>query len=164
MSRTFEEARTSVGSVSKTRQAVLALMLAGTVSCGGCVAPAFDSGAFTHNAIEALDSAKSETTTATLALRAKLDDRLTQAYADRVVTDSEEAIGPIEDSFGAVDPPTSDDVELRDEVTELLGNAADGLAAARIAVRSHDESQMRQSLSELDKLADRLEQKSEALG
>jgi rRNA processing protein Gar1 len=127
------------------------------------VAPAFDSGAFTHNAIEALDSAQSESTTAALALRARLDDKLPQPYVDNVVTDSEQAIGPIQDSFGSVDPPIRADNQLRDAVSRLLGDTADALAAARIAVRQHDESGMRQSATDLEKLAQQLEQKSQAL-
>lgn len=127
------------------------------------MAPAFDSGAFTHNAIEALDSAQSESTTAALALRARLDDKLPQPYVDNVVTDSEQAIGPIQDSFGSVDPPIRADNQLRDAVSRLLGDTADALAAARIAVRQHDESGMRQSATDLEKLAQQLEQKSQAL-
>ena len=127
------------------------------------MAPAFDSGAFTHNAIEALDSAQSESTTAALALRARLDDKLPQPYVDNVVTDSEQAIGPIQDSFGSVDPPIRADNQLRDAVSRLLGDTADALAAARIAVRQDDESGMRQSATDLEKLAQQLEQKSQAL-
>ena len=142
---------------------LVALLAAALLCCAGCVAPAFDSGAFKHNAIQALDSAQSTTTTAVLALKANLEDRMTQAYVDTLVTEAEEGIGPIQDSFGSVDPPTTADHELRDEVTQLLGNAADALAAARIAVREHNESDMRQSVTELAKLADQLEQKSQAL-
>ena len=147
----------------RTARGCLALSLAAALSWGGCVAPAFDSGAFTHNAIEALDSAQSESTTAALALRARLDDKLPQPYVDNVVTDSEQAIGPIQDSFGSVDPPIRADNQLRDAVSRLLGDTADALAAARIAVRQHDESGMRQSATDLEKLAQQLEQKSQAL-
>jgi hypothetical protein len=129
----------------------------------GCVAPAFDSGAFKHNAIEALDAASSEATTAVLALRARLDDRLTQPYVDTIVTASEKALGPIQDSFGSVDAPSTADDALRDDVSGLLADAEDALTAARIAVRRHDEGAMRDSLAKLGTVASRLEKKSDSL-
>ena len=133
------------------------------VALGGCVAPALDSGAFKHNAIEALDSASSETTTVVLALREKLANHITQPYVDTVVTASEKALGPIEDSFGTVDAPSTADDALRDDVTGLLGDAKDALTDARIAVRRHDEAAMRESLSKLGTVTDQLEQKSDSL-
>ena len=143
--------------------AVACVALSACIAVGGCVAPAFDSGAFTHNAIVALDAATSETRTAGLALQGKLDDRLTQPYVDTVVTESEEAIGPIQDSFGSVDPPSEADDALRDDVTALLGDAEDALSAARIAVRHHDEAAMQASLTELGKVSDELKKKSDEL-
>jgi len=142
--------------------AMVAASLLGAV-LGGCIAPAFDSGAFTHNAIEALDAATSETRTARLALQAKLGDRVTQPYVDTVVTASEKALGPIQDSFGTVDAPSTTDDALRDDVTTLLSDAADALTAARIAVRRHDEAAMKGSVAELGSVSDRLERKSDSL-
>ena len=147
----------------RSARSLLAAGLLGSLCVAGCVAPAFDSGAFTHNAIEALDSAQSQTRTAYLAVQAKLDDKLTQPYVDNVVTESEDAMGPIEDSFGNVDPPTAADGKLRDDVGQLLSDAADVLSTARIAVREHDEPGMRQSVKDLGSLADQLEKKSQAL-
>jgi len=142
------------------------VVAAATLLCavlGGCVAPAFDSGAFTRNAIEALDAATSETRTARLAVLARLRDRVTQPYADTVVTASEKALGPIQDSFGTVDAPSTTDDALRDDVTTLLGDAADAVTSARIAVRRHDEAAMQDSVAELGSVSDRLERKSDSL-
>lgn len=143
------------------RMPLLVLLLC--LVLGGCVAPAFDSGAYTQNAIAALESAVSVNRTAALALRARLDDRATRAYADTVVTGSEEAIAPLEASFGDVDPSSRDDDELHASVMALLGDTSDALAVARIAVRRDDRSGMRSSVEELTRLGDRLEAAAESL-
>lgn len=114
------------------------LVLAAALTLGGCVTPAFDHGAYLENAKAALQSAVSETATARLAVRARLDGRSPSAYADTVVTDSEKALGPIEASFGGVDPPITSDDALRDSTLKHLGSASDALAQARLAVRRDD--------------------------
>ena len=139
------------------------LLLAGVLVLGGCVAPAFDSGAFHRNAVEALDSAVSETRAAALAVEQHLAGRVVRPYADTVVTDSEDALGPVEDDFGNVDPPTRADEKLRDEVGGLLSDAGDALSTARIALRRGDTAGMTKSLADLTALADRMEKAAEAL-
>lgn len=129
----------------------------------GCVAPAPDSGAYLENADSALSSAVSELRTAAQVLRNSLSDNTTTAYANTVVTASESAIGPVEDSFGNVDPPDPPADELRDKVMTMLGDASDACATARIAVRRGDRDQIRASASELSALADRMEQFREGL-
>ena len=140
--------------------ALLATALLGT---GGCIAPSPDSGAYRVNARTALSAAASEARTGALAAQALLDEQLTQPYADTVVTESEEALGPIEDSFGAVDPPSPSADALRTGTTDLLSDAADALADARIAVRRGDRPGMRAAVVRLTKVGDELEQASEAL-
>jgi hypothetical protein len=80
-----------------------------------------------------------------------------------VVTDSESAMSPIQDSYGSVDPPSPSDDRQRDQVMSLLGDAADALAAARIAVRRDDPAQMRAAFKNLDDVSHRLEQAKQAL-
>ncbi len=130
----------------------------------GCVAPAVNSGAFTENATAALSSTVGVARTASLAVHARLEDRVTKPYTDTVVTESESALGPIQASFGNVDPPTPQDDPLRDRVMSLLGDTADALADARIAVRRQDSAQMRESARTLDQLADQMELTKDGLG
>lgn len=136
------------------RRAVVALLSA--LVLGGCVTPAPDHGAFLENAKGALQSAVSETATASLAVRARLKDQSTKAYADTVVTASEKALGPIQTSFGGVDPPTRTDDALRKATMDHLGSAADALAAARIAVRRDDPTAMRAAVGQLGQATDEL--------
>jgi hypothetical protein len=130
----------------------------------GCATPAFTQGAYEQNAKSALESASSETASAAMALKARISDQATNAYADTVVTESEQAMGGIESSFGGVDPPTPAQDSLRDSVEEVLGNAEDALAAARIALRRDDPADMREAAVGLDDVTDALEQAREKLG
>jgi hypothetical protein len=130
----------------------------------GCVVPARDAGAFRANAKAALSSAVSEARTGSLALKARVAGKVTNAYVDTVVTDSETAIGPIEDSFGNVDPPGAREDHLRTDVMTLLGDTADAFATARIAVRRDDAGQMRTSATALAQLADRMDDAKDGLG
>ncbi|MGN7247319.1 hypothetical protein ACTHQ1_06275 [Janibacter anophelis] len=82
----------------------LAATVVGAVLLTGCVTPALDSGAFRHNARGAVGSGLSETSTAALTVEQVLAGRLTDAVADTSLSNCEDAIGPIEDSFGKVQP------------------------------------------------------------
>ena len=141
-----------------------ATMLVGlAMALTGCVAPALDSGAFQRNALHALDSAVSDARTGAMTLELHLANRVLRPYADTVLTESEDAIGPVEDSFGAVDPPTDADATLRTEVGDLLTDAGDALADARIALRTGDRAAMADSVTQLRQVADTMEQAAERL-
>jgi len=133
------------------------------LALSGCVAPALDSGAFQQNAIGALDSAVSTSRVAALALDARVRDRITPAYADTLVTEAEEAIDPVEASFGSVDPPDPTLDELRKAVLDQLGDTGDLLAEARIAVRRGDTHSMATLAGDLRRVADSMDQHAEAL-
>ena len=138
--------------------------LAAVVVLGGCVTPALDDGAFRVNATSALESAVSVTTSADLAVQARLGDQATRAYTDVVVTESEKEIQPIEASFGGVDPPNPSNDELRDTVLEALGAAGDALAHARIAVRRDDRQAMEDAHDELATAVQQLTTLRESIG
>lgn len=133
------------------------------VLLAGCVTPAFDRGAYLQNAKAALESGVSEVRTAQLAVEARLQGDATRAFTDTVVTTSEGALGPVQLSFGGVDPVDRRDDELRTRVLGELGNAEDVLADARLAVRRDDRPALRQSAAELREAGDRLEQTRSAL-
>ncbi len=154
-------AERSGNAVRALLRGVAVATLAGTLSA--CVAPALDSGAYERNAIQALDSGVSDTRTGAMALQNLLARRIPRPYGDTVVTDSEKSLGPVEDSFGAVDPPSPADERLRDVVVALLSDAGDALAEARIAVRHDDRADMATSMNTLRVLANRMELLSERL-
>jgi hypothetical protein len=122
------------------------LQTAGALACvvfaTGCVAPAWNGSAYRDDASKAVGSGLSEAMTAHLMIGQFLRDRTTSEFADVVITNDESAMGPIQDSFGSVQPPTPSDDSLRDEVLQLLGDEQVALAQARIAVRRSDSSSL----------------------
>jgi hypothetical protein len=133
------------------RAVIAAALVAAVLS--SCVTPALNRGAFVENGKRALDSTISATAAATLALNARLDGNATKAFSDVVVTESESAIAPVENSFGGVDPPSSAEDELRTAVLGVIGDAGNALASARIAVRRDDPDAMRQAVDQLNALS-----------
>jgi hypothetical protein len=104
----------------------------------GCVGPARNSDNYHGDASAAVRSGLSEALTARLVIRQFLNRHATGEYADVLLTDSESALGPIQDSFGSRDPDSPRDDDLRDTVLQMLGDEQDALAHARIAMRRSD--------------------------
>ena len=73
-------------------------------------------------------------------------------------------MAPIEASFGAVDPPTPAEDDLRDQVLAVLGAADDALAAARIAIRRDSRSELGTADGDLAKARAGLEKLRGSLG
>jgi hypothetical protein len=147
-----------------TRRALAASTVGAVLALTGCVTPAFDSGAFRQNARGAVGSGLSETATAELVVRQVLQDRVTDAVADTSLSGCEDAIGPIEDSFGKVQPPHGRDDSLRSDVLSALGDADEAIADARIAARRHDTNGLRQALHDLEATVRTFEQLEQDLG
>lgn len=130
----------------------------------GCVSPAFNHGAFRENASGAVGSALSESLTARLTIDALSAGKVTVAAANTIITENEDALGPIQSSFGNVDPPTRPDDSLRDAVVKALGDAEDAIAQARIAVRRGDDEGLREARASLEKASHALQQMKRQLG
>ena len=115
---------------------LVAAVVAGSVT--GCVGPARNSDNYHGDASAAVDSGLSEGLTARIVIRQFLNHHATGEYADVLLTDSETAMGPIQDSFGSRQPDSPQDDDLRDTVLQMLNDEADALAHARIAMRRSD--------------------------
>jgi hypothetical protein len=144
----------------RVRAATAALVL--SLALGGCVSPAFGPDSYRGKAEQAVGAAISEVGTAQLVVEQVLGGRLPKAYADEVVSASEDALDSISASLGSVQPPTESD-EIRDEALELIGDAEEAVADARIAVRRGDTTaleglaeQLRQLGEDLTALEERL--------
>jgi len=137
-------------------------MLALTLS--GCVGPARNSDNYHGDASAAVESGLSEALTAHLVIGQWLDSHATGEYADVVLTDSEPAPGPIQDSFGSRQPDSPSDDDLRDTVLRILGDEEDALAHARIAVRRSDVAGLRLADSEITDAIDDLTKAQASLG
>jgi hypothetical protein len=111
---------------------------AAALALTGCVGPARNSDNYHGDASAAVRSGLSEAQTARLVIRQFLNHHATGEYADVLLTGSETAIGPIQDSFGSRQPDSPRNDDLRDTVLQMLGDEEDALAHARIAVRRSD--------------------------
>ncbi len=139
-----------------TRRAVVGAAVA-TLALSGCVVPAVNAGAFHENAVAAIESGIAETETAALTVEQVLADEITGPLADITLSTCEDAIGPIEDSFGKVQPPTPRQDPLRTAVLTALGDAGSAIADARIAARRADRRGLRAALGDLEEASAALE-------
>lgn len=155
--------RAPSGRPRPARATVAASVLLSASLGSACATPAFDRGAYLQNAKAALESATSEARTAELAASARLSGRATRVYADTVITDSEKAMGPIQSSFGGVDPASRQDDALRDKVLGELGDTEDALAQARIAVRRDDRPMLERARIELAERGQKLQDTRDSL-
>lgn len=146
-----------------SRRHVVVMVLAALLLTG-CVTPALDGGAFRQNARGAVESGLSETSTAALVVEQILSDKLTRGVADTSLSNCEDAIGPIEDSFGKVQPPRRRDDALRTQVLTSLSDADSAVADARIAARRDDRKALRTALADLESTSRDLERLEKALG
>jgi hypothetical protein len=138
--------------------AVVLPFLAGAVLLAGCVGPATTVAAYEGKAIHAAQAAQSEVQTARLAAEQRLAGRLQQAYLETMLSDSEDAMSSVQDSFDSIQPPNNSAVDnLRDELDPLLSDASDALSQLRIEGRREDRAQMAKIASSLSKLADKLD-------
>ena len=148
--------------MSRSARAAAAAVLAFTLS--GCVGPGRNSDNYHGDASAAVKSGLSQALTAHLVIGQWLDNHATGEYADVVLTDSESALGPIQDSFGSRQPDSPRDDDLRSTVLQMLGDEQDALAHARIAVRRSDVSGLRQADSEITDTIDSLTKAQVSLG
>jgi outer membrane murein-binding lipoprotein Lpp len=137
------------------------LVVAGLL-LAGCVTPATGAESYHDKASTSVRAAASEVATAQLTVRLLRRNRIQKAYADETVTANETALGSIGNAFGSVQPPAGDD-QLRDDVSNLVSDAEDAAAHARIAVRRGAPSDLAVAAKELTKSAADLSKAQKAL-
>lgn len=130
--------------------AVLALVV---LVATGCAGPTTTDRALRKQAVLSSEAAASELGTLELAMRSQLAGRACWAFTDVTVTASEEAASTIEETFTSRQPPRSSGPLYR-RTGDLLGEAADLTTDVRIAVRRHDEPELRRLAREVGPLLD----------
>jgi hypothetical protein len=136
-------------------RAVAVLVAVGVL--GGCVTPATGAGTYRAKARSSVQAAISETETTRITLQNLERGRIFDPTADEIVTANETALGSIAATFGSVQPPAGND-RLRDETSQLLSDAEDAVAAARIAVRRSDAGGIQDALTGVQKVGKQLDQ------
>lgn len=96
-----------------------------------------------------VEAALSEVSTTRVSVEQLLEQRILGPYADVVITDSESALGSIDSAFGSIQPPTKAADEIRDATTQVLTQAEDAVATARVSARRGDQAGLEQALRDL---------------
>jgi hypothetical protein len=91
-----------------------------------------------RKATKTVEVAQSSVQTVLLTVDAIDDDGAFGPYLGRVIGQAEEDASAALDAFSVVQPPSTDADGVRREVNELVGDAIDVLAEARIAMRRSD--------------------------
>jgi hypothetical protein len=109
------------------------------LALSGCVGPARTTQTYEGKAVRTANDSLSALQTALLSVTTSQRGRLTQAYLETVLTNSEDAFSSIQATFDSIQPPnTARAAELRDDLDKLLSDGADGLAQLRILARQHE--------------------------
>jgi hypothetical protein len=133
---------------------------AAVVVGAGCIShpvgPARTVGKYTGKATTTAKSALSQVETVRLAAEVADRDDGTSTYIAVVVSEAEEAVDGLSGTFESIQPPAEAADQLRDELSGLLSDALDHIAAVRIAVRRGTLRGLRQVAEPLDGDADAL--------
>jgi hypothetical protein len=143
------------------RRAAAALALVTALLLAGCVEPAHGSADYAAKAAMTAKTAADDVQTARLAARLGGEDRAFDPYLDTVISNAEDDLAAATQAFDTVQPPAPADDELRRRLDAVLQEAADGVAALRIAVRRHGGGALPEVARPLARVAAELQQLGE---
>ena len=117
-------------------------MLVMGMAVAGCtthsVGPARTDDDFERKALTTAKDSLSAVETVRLLADASLQGNTLGPYASVAVSEQEDTLASIDGDFRSIQPPSAEAVPLRDELTEIVGQAIDHLADVRIAIRGGD--------------------------
>ncbi len=137
-----------------------ALLLLGLTGCAVPSSP--DARDWRRSARQSVGDVASEVETARTALRQLAADRFVGRYATVLLVDAEEAAGKATDTITIQQPPRAEQARY-DEVSAALGDAADLVTQARIAVARGSEQDYPALVEDLGKTGDELAELEEQL-
>lgn len=139
------------------RAVAMVLAVVGTAGVAtGCAAPTTSDAEVRRQAQLSVEAALSELATVDLATRTQLRGDSFWASTDVTVTASEGAVSTVEQTFTSRQPPRTTG-PLWSRTGEALGRAADLVTDVRLAVRRHDERELRSLLRDVGPVQRRLE-------
>jgi len=154
--------RVVAGLMAGVLAGVLVGLLVGLAGCG-LVPSRPEADDWVASARQSLDDTASEVATVGLVVEQEQQDRLPASYAAVVAARSEAAAGTAADGITAQQPPDSKRQEY-DAVAAALGDAADLVAEARIALVDHDTAAYRRLAERLSRMERRLAQLATSVG
>jgi hypothetical protein len=136
--------------------AVLALGVGTAALTAACAAPTTSTSEVRRQAHLSAEAALSELATVELATRTRLRGDAFWTSTDVTVTASEGALSTVEQTFTSRQPPRPAG-PLWSRTGDALARAADVVVDVRVAVRRHDEHELRTLLPDLRSVQRRLE-------
>ena len=131
------------------RACAAAALAAALVS--GCVGPATTEDAYRGKALHAAHDAVSQLQTARLTVQTMLAGRLQHLYTETVLSDTEDSLSSVQQSFDSIQPPNTEVADkLRSDLDDLLSAGNDSLGDLRIAARRHDDATLRSVTHDVD--------------
>jgi hypothetical protein len=144
--------------VWRLRVAYLVLLAVVASSCAGS---ARTPTAYRLKARSSAKAALSAVESATLAARLVREKRAFSTYVSVVLDSAERDATATESTFASIQSPSTPSDKLRDQVDQVLNDAADAISKMRIAARRDEWSDLLQAAQSLPKLADQLQRYSE---
>lgn len=145
------------------RRAAVAFVMLGLTACvAHPVGPARTFKKYEGKAATTAKAALSAVNTAKLVADGATRHRLFGPYVGTVIGEAEDDVNGTLGTFSSIQPPDAKSDDLRDQLTRLLNDAEDHLAALRIAARRGDISHLADMARQLSDDADKLDKFQQA--
>jgi hypothetical protein len=131
------------------------------VVASSCAGSARTPTAYRLKARSSAKAALSAVESATLAARLVREQRAFSTYVSVVLDSAERDATATESTFASIQSPSTPSDKLRDQVDQVLNDAADAISKMRIAARRDEWSDLLQAAQSLPKVADQLQRYSE---
>jgi hypothetical protein len=152
---TVSAARVSAARVSAAT--VSAATVSAAMVLAACVGPATTVSAYEGKAVRTANDALSEVQTARLAAQTSLRGKLSRAYLEVVLQNSEDAFSSIQNTFDSIQPPNAAKADdMRDALDTVLTDGSGALSQLRIDARRDDTAGMRSDVDDLGPVAQKL--------
>ncbi|WP_329201739.1 MULTISPECIES: hypothetical protein [unclassified Streptomyces] len=146
-----------------SRLAAGLLSVALFLSASGCASSSRTEADYRLKAANTAEAAASAVATARLAVGAAGHGMATGPYLSVVLGEAEKDLSGVEQAFTSRQPPGEAADRVRDQVEEVLADAGDALAKARIAARRGQITELGTQAGELTKVRERLDRLEEQL-
>jgi hypothetical protein len=133
-------------------------LAAASLLLAGCVTPAPTTSAYESKAGMTAEAAGSEVGTALVATDAYLHGRMGSAYLETLLSESEDSLGSVHDTFDSIQPPDAEGADsLRGALDPLLEDAGSAVTELRIAARRDRSDDLRTTAGALSSVAKKLD-------
>ncbi|WP_327686429.1 hypothetical protein [Streptomyces sp. NBC_00467] len=139
------------------REAGMACLLAGVLLLSGCASSSRSDDDYRHKAANTAETAASAVNTARIGVQAGGEGRVTGPYLSILLGEAEKDLLAAQGTFESRQPPSPEADAVRDRLGDVLDDAADALAAVRIAVRRGQVRELPDVGRDLPDLAEQLE-------